>query len=371
MLPLLRLDRTGTTKIMIELTQGNLLEAQVDALINTVNTEGVMGKGIALQFKQAYPEMFKAYVKACAAGEVRLGRVHVFDLGGLVGGPRWIINFPTKGHWKAHSRLADIDAGLEDLLVQIRRLGIRSVAVPPLGCGHGGLDWADVRPRIETAFASAPEITVALYPPSGTPEAKAMPIRTERPPMTEGRAALLALMDRYLQGLLDPFVSLLEIHKLMYFMQEAGQPLRLKFEPHHFGPYAVNLRQVLIKLEGHYLHGYGDGEDKPSKPIEINPDAVSLAQGFLQGHPDVLRRMDRVANLIEGFEDPYGMELLSTMHWVMCHQPEARDSVDKAVDLVHSWNSRKKENLKAEHLEIAWERLKAQHWDAESRSAVH
>jgi len=356
---------------MIELTQGNLLEAQVDALINTVNIEGVMGKGIALQFKQAYPDMCKAYEKACAAGEVRLGHMHIFDLGGLVGGPRWIINFPTKGHWKARSRLVDIDTGLADLLVQIRRLGIRSVAVPPLGCGHGGLNWADVRPRIEAAFASVPEIAVALYAPNGAPQARAMPIRTEKPPMTEGRAALIALMDRYLQGLLDPFVSLLEIHKLMYFMQEAGQPLRLKFEPRPFGPYAPNLRHVLIKLEGHYLHGYGDGEDKPAKPIEINPDAVSLTHRFLQGHPDVVARMDRVAKLIDGFENPYGMELLSTMHWVMCHEPGARNSVGQAVVLVHSWNNRKKENLKAEHLAIAWARLKDQGWDIESRSATH
>src|SRR3990167_2967302 len=221
---------------MIEISKGNLLEAPVEALINTVNTEGVMGKGIALQFKQAYPAMFKAYEKACAAGEVRLGKMHVFDLGGLVGGPRWIINFPTKGHWRSRSRLADIDAGLADLVEQIRRLCIRSIAVPPLGCGHGGLSWSEVSPRIEAALAALPDVKVALYPPLGAPLAEDMPIRTEKPAMTEGRAALLALMDRYLQGLLDPFVSLLEIHKLMYFMQEAGQNLKLKFEPHHFVP---------------------------------------------------------------------------------------------------------------------------------------
>jgi O-acetyl-ADP-ribose deacetylase (regulator of RNase III) len=356
---------------MIEISKGNLLEAPVEALINTVNTEGVMGKGIALQFKQAYPAMFKAYEKACAAGEVRLGKMHVFDLGGLVGGPRWIINFPTKGHWRSRSRLADIDAGLADLVEQIRRLGIRSIAVPPLGCGHGGLSWSEVSPRIEAALVALPDVKVALYPPLGAPLAEDMPIRTEKPAMTEGRAALLALMDRYLQGLLDPFVSLLEIHKLMYFMQEAGQNLKLKFEPHHFGPYAVNLRQVLIKLEGHYLHGYGDGEDTPTKPIEINTDAVVAATNFLRPHEDVLSRMDRVATLIEGFEDPYGMELLSTMHWVMCHDVEARNSPESAIAAVHRWNTRKQETLKAEHLHKAWDRLKSLHWDTESRTAIH
>src|SRR5258708_39564902 len=143
---------------MIEPTKGNLLEAPVEARVNTVNTEGIMGKGIALQFRQAFPEMFRAYEKACRVGEIRLGEVHVFDLGGLAGGPRWIINFPTKGHWKARSRLADIETGLADLVSMVRKLGIRSIAVPPLGCGNGGLDWAEVRPRIEQAFAALPDV---------------------------------------------------------------------------------------------------------------------------------------------------------------------------------------------------------------------
>jgi O-acetyl-ADP-ribose deacetylase (regulator of RNase III) len=121
---------------MIELASGNLLEAPVEALVNTVNTAGVMGRGIALQFKQAYPAMFRAYEAACKAGRVELGEMDVFDLGGLVGGPRWIINFPTKGHWRAASRIKDVEAGLHNLVATIRRLGIRSIAIPPLGCGN-------------------------------------------------------------------------------------------------------------------------------------------------------------------------------------------------------------------------------------------
>ena len=213
---------------MIELTKGNLLEAPAEALVNTVNTVGIMGKGIALQFKQAYPQMFRAYECDCKTGDVKLGKVQVFDLGGLGGGPRWVINFPTKGHWRAGSRMADIETGLQDLVATIKRLHIRSIAVPPLGCGNGGLDWNEVRPRIESAFAALPEVRVLVFAPGGAPEASDMPNRTERPKMTIGQAALIALMDRYLKGLLDPFVSLLEIHKLMYFLQAAGQPLRLQ-----------------------------------------------------------------------------------------------------------------------------------------------
>lgn len=347
---------------MIELANGNLLAAPAEALVNTVNTAGVMGRGIALQFKQAYPGMFRAYEAACRAGEVTIGKMHVVDRGGLAGGPRWIINFPTKRHWRGGSRIADVEAGLADLIATVQRLGIRSIAIPPLGCGNGGLDWRDVRPRIEAAFASLPDVRVLLYPPARAPEAEAMPNRTERPKMTMGRAALILLMDRYLKGLLDPFVSLLEIHKLMYFLQEAGQPLQLNYEAKPFGPYAPNLRQVLIRLERHYTQGYGDGKDKPSTPIHLLPGAVEEAADFLRNDPDALTRMDRVASLIEGFEDPFGLELLSTVHWVTRENQHARENPDIAVSAVQEWSPRKKQHLKREHLLRAWQRLKEQGW---------
>jgi O-acetyl-ADP-ribose deacetylase (regulator of RNase III) len=347
---------------MIEIACGNLLEAPVESLVNTVNTAGVMGRGIALQFKQGYPAMFRAYEAACKAGRVTLGRMHLFELGALAGGPRWIINFPTKGHWRAGSRIQDIETGLQDLVATIRRLEIRSIAIPPLGCGNGGLDWSDVRPRIEAAFAEVPEVQVLLYPPGRTPEAAGMPNRTTRPRMTMGRAALILLIDRYLKGLLDPFISLLEIHKLMYFLQEAGEPLRLQYEAKPFGPYAPNLRQVLIRMESHYTQGYGEGTDKPGTPIHLLPGAVEEAAAFLSHNAATVARMDRVAALIEGFEDPYGLELLSTVHWVLSKHAKARDDADVAITLVQEWSSRKKEHLKREHLLRAWQRLDAQGW---------
>ena len=356
---------------MVRPAEGNLLLAPVQALVNTVNTEGVMGKGIALQFRQAYPDMFKAYAEACKAGAIQLGRMDVHDLGGLAEGPRWIINFPTKGHWRAKSRLPDIEAGLRDLVATVRRLGIRSIAVPPLGCGNGGLDWADVRPMIELAFDGAPEVEVLQFAPSGAPEVAQMPNRTDRPSMTEGRASVVILMHRYLKGLLDPFVSLLELHKLVYFMQEAGQPLRLQFSAGRYGPYAANLRHVLIKLEGHLLSGYGAGDDAPGMPIELMDGAVAEAGAFLAAHPEVNARMERVAELIAGYEDAYGLELLSSVHWVMCHDMAALADADAAVAAVHAWNERKRALLKPEHLRTAWQRLKAARWDAESRSSLH
>lgn len=149
---------------MIEDADGNILNADTEAVVNTVNTVGVMGKGLALNFKQAYPEMFKAYTLACDSGEVEIGRMHLFDRGAFLN-PRYIINFPTKQHWKSRSSIDNIARGLDDLVRQVKSLGIRSIAIPPLGCGLGGLSWNDVRPLIADAFSNLPTIHVRLYKP--------------------------------------------------------------------------------------------------------------------------------------------------------------------------------------------------------------
>jgi O-acetyl-ADP-ribose deacetylase (regulator of RNase III) len=156
--------------MIIEAT-GNLLDAQAEALVNAVNTVGVMGKGIALQFKKAFPENFAAYEMACKAGEVTSGKMFIFETGSTVG-PRYIINFPTKRHWRDGSRIEDIETGLVALVADVRRLGIRSLALPALGCGNGGLSWKDVRPLIEKVFADLPDTGVLLFAPAAMPAAK-------------------------------------------------------------------------------------------------------------------------------------------------------------------------------------------------------
>jgi uncharacterized protein YwgA len=192
-----------------------------------------------------------------------------------------------------------------------------------------------------------------------------------RPKMTDGRAALVVLMHQYLKGSLDPFVSPLEVHKLMYFLQESGKSLLLEFEPKPFGPYSKNLRQVLLKIDGHFINGYGDGNDAPTKPLELKAEAVAEAVEYLKNDVDTQKKMERVAKLIEGFEDPYGLELLSTVHWVMCHTPSANNDPDVAVRAVQDWSSRKKSQMKPEHLKRAWNRLKELSWDRESQSSAY
>lgn len=347
---------------MIELTRGNLLEAPAEALVNTVNCVGYMGKGIALQFKQAFPANFKHYETACHAGDMAPGKMMIHDNGGLVN-PRYIINFPTKRHWKGKSRIEDIESGLKALVADVQRLGIRSIAVPPLGCGLGGLEWRVVRPMIEQAFAGLPDVHVLLFEPAGAPEAKAMPVRTERPHMTPARALFIKLMDAY--SALDYSRTLLEVQKLAYFLQEAGEPLRLNYEAGHYGPYAPNLNKVLEVMEGHFIRGYGDSQ-KPEAEIELLPGAVDEASAFLADKRDSLTRLEQVADLIEGFETPYGMELLATVHWVAHYggrQGEAPAAdVDVATNVVHAWNPRKQNIFKPDHIRAAWMQLAQRGW---------
>ena len=190
---------------MIRFTTGDILAEDAEALVNTVNCVGVMGRGIALQFKKAFPKNFRAYAAACRRGEVQPGRMFVFETGALTN-PRYIVNFPTKRHWRGNSRIKDIDAGLENLATVIREYDIRSIAVPPLGAGLGGLEWSDVRPRIEKALQDFSDLDVVVFEPKGAPEATRMVRSHEAPRMSPERAVLVGLMHRYLNGLLDPFV---------------------------------------------------------------------------------------------------------------------------------------------------------------------
>lgn len=324
---------------MIEFKTGDLLNEDVEALVNTVNCVGVMGRGVALQFKNAFPKNFKAYAAACKRNEVQPGKMFVYATGELTN-PRFIINFPTKRHWRGKSRFEDIDAGLKDLVAVIRERGIRSIAIPPLGSGLGGLDWDDVRPRIERALADILNLRVVVFPPRDSSDAPVAVRNRDVPNMTAGRAALVGLVQRYLGGLLDPFVTLLEIHKLMYFMQESGQPLKLQYQKAPFGPYAENLRHVLLAVEGHFLSGYADGGDAPDKQLSLVPGAVDDATRFLHEDAETRKRFDRVADLVEGFETPFGLELLSTVHWIATR--EDGKSLADITKRTYEWNERKK-----------------------------
>lgn len=342
---------------MIEIKNGNLLEAGLEALVNTVNTVGVMGKGIALQFKQAFPANFIAYEKAAKKGQVEPGKMFVFETGQLTN-PRYIINFPTKRHWRGKARLEDIQSGLADLVAVIRAKEIRSIAIPPLGCGFGGLDWEDVRPLILNSLEQIPDVIAWVYPPAGAPAPENMPVDTARPQLTLGRAALIELIDNY--ALPGYRLTQLEVQKLAYFLQMAGEPLRLNYVRNQYGPYAENLNFVLQRMEGHYLRGYGARSGGSN--ITLMPDATEIAETFLSDYPETRRRLEKVKHLIQGYETPYGMELLATIHWLVKEAPENSADFTYITQGFASWNQRKREHFRPEHIKIAWEHLHRLAW---------
>lgn len=343
---------------MIAFKTGDILTEDAEALVNTVNCIGIMGRGIALQFKKAFPENYTAYAAACKRDEVQPGHMFVSETGQLTN-PRYIINFPTKRHWRGKSRMEDIDAGLVALAEEIRARNIRSIAIPPLGSGLGGLDWSQVRARIETALQDLSDLEVVVFEPNGVLESERGNRSTDVPKMTTGRAALVGLMHRYLEGLLDPFVTLLELHKLMYFMQTAGETLKLRFTEGPYGPYAENLRHVLHSIEGHMVSGYADGGDAPAKRLQLVPGALEDARAFLRNEAGTQANLERVSDLVEGFESPFGLELLSTVHWVACK--EQIRSIDAVVERTYAWNDRKKQ-FSRRQIELALDVLSRKGW---------
>ena len=325
---------------MTEFKTGDIFTEDVEAIVNTVNCVGVMGRGIAIQFKRRFPENFKVYASACKHAEVQPGRMFVYETG-ILTNPKYVINFPTKRHWRGKSRMEDIESGLANLVRVITEKGITSIALPPLGCGLGGLEWSEVKPRIEQNFSRLNSVRAVVFEPQGTPVAEKMVRNREIPKMTPGRAALIELVHRYLAGLLDPFITLLEIHKLMYFLQESGEKLRLQYRQAPYGPYAENLRHVLNAIEGHFLSGYADGGDKPDKQLKLVPGAYQDAAKFLETHQETKKHFDRVSDLVEGFESPFGLELLSTVHWIV--KNGTMSSTKEVIEQTYTWIERKQQ----------------------------
>ncbi|MEV6020954.1 macro domain-containing protein [Streptomyces sp. NPDC051997] len=347
---------------MITRGTGNLLLADVDALVNTVNTVGVMGKGIALQFKRAYPENFEDYKASCERGDVTVGRMHVHELKHL-GNPRFIVNFPTKRHWRAPSRIEDIASGLVALRDEIVERGMKSIAVPPLGCGNGGLAWRDVEPMIRQTLGTIPGVEVRVWEPAGAPSASSMPNATEAPAMTRERAAFLAALNRYIRngiarGLaFEPRVSLLEAHKVAYFLQKLKLPLGLQFEKGIYGPYSQPLDRAVSAMEGHFVTGFGDGTSGAQAILELNKDSVEDAEQFLKRYPEFEEAANKFQTLTAGFEDAFGMELLSTVLFAAEELVIPPPTPESVTACIRGWNNRKQRLFTEDHVRIAWQRL--------------
>lgn len=306
---------------MITYTTGNLLEAPAEALVNTVNEVGVMGKGVALMFKEAFPESAEAYRRASANREVRVGHVLVTSNQALVG-PRWILHFPTKRHWRNPSRIEWIREGLRDLVRVVKERRIESIALPPLGCGNGGLEWSRVRREIEAAASDMPDVRVFVYEPSEQFQTK--PKRSGLVKLTPARALIAELVRRY--AVLDLECTNLEVQKLAWFLERAmGQlslsdPLDLRFSANKYGPYAERLRHLLNGLDGSYLHcNKRLSEAGPFDLIWFEASKRDVVQRYLKTEEaqPYLPALERTSLTIDGFESPLGMELLATVDWLI------------------------------------------------------
>lgn len=306
---------------MTTFRQGNLLEAEVEAVVNTVNTVGVMGRGIALMFKERFPDNFKAYAAACKAGEVRTGRMFVTTTGEL-GGPKWIINFPTKRHWRQPSRLEWIEEGLRDLVRIVREKGIRSVALPPLGCGNGGLEWSDVQPLIKRAMTDLAGVEVVAFEP--TEKYQNVAKREGVKKLTVARALVAEVIRRY--WVLGIECTLLEVQKLAWFLERSiwrrglDDVLKLQFQADRYGPYSPRLNHLLNALDGSYLRSDKRISDcGPMDTIafsETEADVITLFLRTPEAKP-YATALEDTDTLIDGFQSPLGMELLATVDWLI------------------------------------------------------
>lgn len=319
---------------MIHFTQGNLLEAKAEVLVNTVNTVGVMGKGIALMFKDRFTDNFRRYASACKAGEVKTGEMFVTEPREL-DGPRWIVNFPTKQHWRGDSRLEWVTEGLKDLRRFLIDKEVKSIAIPPLGAGNGGLDWALVREQIEQGLADL-DIEITVFEPTTKYQNVAKRSGVEK--LTPARALIAELVRRY--WVLGMECSQLEIQKLAWFLERAierrqpgDNPLKLEFSANKFGPYAYKLTKLLDGLDGSYLRS--DKRIADADPFDViwfNDERKELVQAYLHSEAKAyVAALEDAAELIDGFESPFGMELLSTVDWLIC-----REGVPPNVDALRA-----------------------------------
>jgi O-acetyl-ADP-ribose deacetylase (regulator of RNase III) len=338
---------------MITYKTGNLLDAPVEALVNTVNTVGVMGKGVALQFKNTFPENFKVYSDAVKSGSVQLGKVLVVPVI-PIGKVKYVINFPTKGHWRYPSKMAWIESGLQDLRIKVEENGIKSVALPPLGCGNGGLDWNQVRPLIEKEMNDLDAEVIVYEPNAEIQEVLKKEDKVSAAKLTPVRAMLLQLLYNY--RALGEFTSEFAAEKLSYFLQRFGEKqLKLNFQKGFYGPYSGKVRHVLYAVNGYYLKGYEQKDAKHFEPLEMIVDKAPEIRSYIKNKltPEEQDRLQKVAALIDGFESPYGLELLATVDFLI----EENNTFDAEVITQKLWSDRKKDMFHKQHIAMAIQHL--------------
>ena len=319
---------------MIHYLEGNILESKAMALVNTVNLEGIMGKGIALQFKKQFPNNYKLYKKACEDGTIGIGKLFVTKEQTIFG-LKTIINFPTKTDWRKPSEYVYIEKGLDDLIRVIRDYQIDSIAIPPLGAGNGGLNWERVKDIMERKLTSL-SIEIFVYEPTAQIVEK---MKSERVKLTPARALLLyVLFDLVRHG---EYVSEFSSEKVCYFLQRFGAEdlFKLKYEPNYYGPYSGKVRYVLNALNGSYIMGYSDMNKKPFESLSLVADSFDEIESFVESDDNLRDIARKTKAFLDGYYSDFGLELLSSIDYLMCQYGAI--SVDDIYNHLSHWSHRK------------------------------
>lgn len=321
---------------MIQYITGNILDSSAQALVNTVNTMGVMGKGIALQFKKAYPNNYKAYQKACKNNQLHVGKMFVTLDSNITSGERIIINFPTKTSWKKPSEYKYIEDGLENLVELINYKKIESIAIPPLGAGNGGLNWEKVKKIIEQKLEN---LNVAIYVYEPTLQIQEHLIK-ERVKLTDARALLLYVLYDLVRN--SEYVSEFSSEKVCYFLQKFGAKkyFKLEFEPNFYGPYSGKVRFVLNAINGSYLMGYSDMNKKPFEPLTLISDAYETVKNHIESNRELLEITNKTIVFLRGFYSDFALELLSSLDYISTKE----NTLDRQIILkgLEKWSDRKR-----------------------------
>ena len=323
---------------MLQYITGNLLDSNAQALVNTVNTVGIMGKGIALQFKNLFPNNYKVYAKACKEKTFYIGQLLVTEEESLLAGKKTIINFPTKTDWRKPSEYNFIETGLKELIKVIKEKKIKSIAIPPLGAGNGGLDWNKVKPLIESHLSNI-DCEIFIYEPNYVVQEV---LKKERVKLTPARAMLLAVLFDLVKS--GEFVSEFAAEKVAYFLQRFGSKeiFKLEFLPNFYGPYSGKVKHVLYYLNGSYINGYSSKDKKPFEEIGLMMDAEKDVIAYLNEseHTDYNKVVDKTKSFLTGFYSSFGLELLSTIDFIIIEKKAK--SIDEITKYLESWSDRKK-----------------------------
>lgn len=321
---------------MIIYKKGNILESEADALVNTVNTQGVMGKGIALQFKNAFPSNYKVYQDICRNGNFQIGDLLIVEENGLISGKKAIINFPTKTSWRKPSEYSYIEKGLEKLVQVIEEKKFNSIAIPPLGSGNGGLNWEIVKKMIEDKMSHLP-IDVFIYEPNSQIKEK---LKEERVQLTDARAMLLFMLYKLVAN--GEFVSEFSSEKICYFLQRFGakEHFKLEYKPNFYGPYSGKVKYVINYLNGSYIMGYSSMDKKPFETLDLVSDGFEKVESYILSKPELVQIVNKTESFLDGFYSEFALELLSTVDYISLNKETFDLEIIKSE--LESWSERKR-----------------------------